>query len=175
MHLFISKKIFCHKCGGKLSKKNDNILVRKYCEKCGRFYYNNPLPAVAVVVRQNTGVLLVKRGIAPAKGLWALPGGFIEGAESPEKAALRELKEETGLKGKKARILGITAENTIFFGGILVIGVEVYGVSGKLKAGDDAAEAAYYEKNKIPFIPFRAHREFVKKSYGGENLSRRRE
>ena len=122
MHLFISKKIFCHKCGGKLSKKNDNVMVRKYCEKCGRFYYNNPLPAVAVVVRRGTEVLLVKRGIAPAKGLWALPGGFIEGAEPPEKAALRELREETGLKGKKTWILGISAENTIIFGGILVIG-----------------------------------------------------
>ena len=165
MQLFISKKKFCHKCGNRLSKKNDSTIVRKYCEKCGRFFYNNPLPAVAVVVKGKEGVLLVKRGIAPAKGLWALPGGFIEGAESPEKAALRELREETGLMGKAARVLGVVTENTVIFGGILVIGVEVTGISGRLKAGDDAAEAGFFEMKKMPLIPFRAHREFIKKSH----------
>lgn len=44
-------------------------------------------------------VLLVQRGEFPFKGMWALPGGFIRADESAEEAAVRELKEETGVSG----------------------------------------------------------------------------
>jgi len=44
-------------------------------------------------------VLLIKRGLEPYKGTWALPGGFIRVDESVDDCAKRELEEETGLKG----------------------------------------------------------------------------
>jgi bifunctional NMN adenylyltransferase/nudix hydrolase len=43
-------------------------------------------------------VLLIQRGQDPGKGLWALPGGFIEARETAYQSALRELEEETGLR-----------------------------------------------------------------------------
>lgn len=163
MGSFVSRKNFCHKCGGKLSEKKNGAVMRKYCTPCGSFFYDNPLPAVAVVVMRQDSVLLVKRGVAPARGFWALPGGFMEGAESPEKAALRELREETGLKGKSAEVIGVFTENTVIFGGIMVIGVEVKGATGVIAAGDDAAEAFFFERGRLPFVPFRSHRKLVSK------------
>jgi ADP-ribose pyrophosphatase YjhB (NUDIX family) len=51
----------------------------------------------SIAVFKGDTVLLVERGRAPWRGLWSLPGGSIEPDESPSEAALRELKEETGI------------------------------------------------------------------------------
>ncbi len=53
---------------------------------------------VDAVVVQSGHVLLVKRGAQPGKGLWAIPGGFLNQDERIEDAAIRELREETGIK-----------------------------------------------------------------------------
>jgi len=50
------------------------------------------------VVIQGGHILLVKRRSAPGKGLWALPGGFLNQEETARTACIRELREETGLK-----------------------------------------------------------------------------
>ena len=51
----------------------------------------------SIAVFKGDTVLLVQRGRAPFRGLWSLPGGSIEPGESAREAALRELKEETGI------------------------------------------------------------------------------
>lgn len=61
-----------------------------YCPKYPPVFYT----ADAVVV-QSGHILLVKRGAQPGKGLWALPGGFVNRYEDKRKAAIRELREET--------------------------------------------------------------------------------
>jgi len=74
---------------------------RLVCPACGWVNYENPIPSSAALVRNEKGeILLVKRGVEPGRGKWALPSGFIEIEETPEEACLRELKEETGLEGK---------------------------------------------------------------------------
>ncbi|HNY32761.1 MAG TPA: NUDIX domain-containing protein [Fibrobacteria bacterium] len=71
----------------------DGETIRDYCKQWGK----GPFLTVDSLVRCAGRVLVVTRGKRPGKGLWALPGGFLESFESMLDGARRELKEETGL------------------------------------------------------------------------------
>ncbi|MEA3470290.1 MAG: NUDIX hydrolase [Thermodesulfobacteriota bacterium] len=60
-------------------------------------YPDLPRVGVGAVVIQNDKVLLVKRGIPPSKGLWAIPGGNMKLGETLKETAEREIMEETGI------------------------------------------------------------------------------
>lgn len=66
-------------------------------EENKRVWGTGPFITVDALVRASGQVLLVRRGRAPGKGLWALPGGFLDGRERVLQGAIRELREETGL------------------------------------------------------------------------------
>ena len=103
-----------------------------------------PVPAVGVVCLRGNEVLLIRRGTPPRMGEWSLPGGRIEPGERAIDAALRELREETGVE---ARILGlidvvdgIFAEASRHY---VLIDYVAEWTSGEPVAGDDAAAAVF--------------------------------
>lgn len=90
------------------SLKREFTFIKKYKEGWASAPYAPTFVTVDSVVVQSGHVLVVKRGAEPGKGLWALPGGFVNQSEKLRVAAIRELVEETGIRlaeGKKAKEL----------------------------------------------------------------------
>ena len=157
------KKTFCPYCGTRLTEKICEGSLRLFCEHCDEPIYENPIPASCLVVVDNRNrVLLVKRSVAPKKGFWCLPGGFMELGESPEKAALRELKEETGLSGRIEMLLGVSSNPSALYHTVLMVGYLIRQYTGTLIAGDDAEDAGYYHYDELPEIAFDSHERFIR-------------
>ena len=160
------EKKFCHFCGNRLIKKEFEGSLRLFCEHCNDAIYENPIPATCtVVVDDRERVLLVKRNVPPMQGFWCLPGGFIELGETLYQAALRELEEETGLNGKIEMLLGATANPSVQYDTVLMVGYLVKSYSGALIAGDDAMDAAHFHYDELPEIAFESHRNFIRIYY----------
>ncbi len=153
---------FCPLCRFYLRRKQIDGRRKLVCQKCGWIYYKNPLPVVVCAVKNRENkILIAKRSFAPGKNKWALPGGFIESGEAPETACLRELEEETGLKGTVRRLIGVYIQKTRYYGSILVIGYEVSVSKNILSLNDELKEAAFFSKKDLPIIPFWSHRKII--------------
>lgn len=110
--------------------------------------------------QEGLSILLVKRGIPPYKGVWALPGGLVHDDESLEHAVERELQEETGVSINYL-------EQLYSFGAPKrdprnrVISVAYYGLvkpsTFKLKADTDVSEAAWFNTHALPKLAFDHH------------------
>lgn len=114
-----------------------------------------PVPAVGVVVLRGEEVLLVRRGRPPRQGQWSLPGGRIEWGETAREAALRELKEETGVEAELLGLIEVidavftsrtSGETTRHY---VLIDFAARWLSGEPVAGDDAAEARFVHHGEV--------------------------
>lgn len=88
--------------------------VRKYKEPFKALPYPPIFVTVDAVVVQSGHVLLVKRRARPGKGLWAMPGGFLNAGERIDNAVIRELREETKIKVPDAVLRGSLIEKKVF-------------------------------------------------------------
>jgi 8-oxo-dGTP diphosphatase len=103
-----------------------------------------PLAADCVVFDGEGRLLLIKRGREPFKDCYALPGGFVELGETAEAAALRELREETGVEGRIERLIGVYSDpGRDPRGHVVSVAFLISLVSGEAVGSDDAAEAAF--------------------------------
>ena len=136
--------------------------MKKPCPHCGGdvIMYRNPVPTVDVVIfvpgesSGGGGIVLVERLNSPFG--WALPGGFVDYGETCEKAAVREMKAETGLDVVLTGLLGVYSDpgrdprqhtmSVVYTG--LARDVSL------LKAGDDAGKAMVFEMGKLPELVF---------------------
>lgn len=140
------------------------------------FTYEYPRPAVTADIvlftlrARDLAVLLVRRAKAPFKGAWALPGGFVDKSEPLERAAARELSEETGVSGVVLEQLAAFGDpgrdprgHTISIAYVSFVAAETH----PLVAGDDASEAQWVALADLPIsqpvpIPARPRRRGAK-------------
>jgi len=103
-----------------------------------------PVPCVGVVCLRGPQVLLIRRGKPPRMGEWSIPGGRMEMGETVAAAALRELREETGVE---AELLGLieVLDHISEHGHAVLIDFAARWTAGEPVRGDDAAEAAFVD------------------------------
>lgn len=108
---------------------------------------SGPIPCVGVVCVRGDDVLLIRRGAAPMASAWAIPGGRIEWGEAAAAAALRELREETGVEADIVGLIevfdGLFAQAGVLTHHYLIAEYAARWKSGEPRAGDDAAEARF--------------------------------
>lgn len=103
----------------------------------------SPVPAVGVVCMRGGDVLLIRRGSPPRLGEWSLPGGRIEFGEPAEDAALRELREETGVTAELVGLIDVVDGLFPPDRHYVLVDYAARWIAGEPVAGDDAAEAAF--------------------------------
>ncbi len=136
---------YCPVCGRVMELGAIDGKERKFCPDCDFIDYKNPLPvAVAIAVKEKK-LLLIKRGIAPRKGAWGPPSGFIEVGETPEEACLRELKEETGVSGQVVRLIGVSRlGDKEIYGDMLMVRYLVKAGDEEITPGDEVEDARFF-------------------------------
>lgn len=114
------------------------------------------------ILNEKGEVLLQKRG----SGKWGFPGGALELGETPEMAAVREAKEETGLDVEVKRLIGIYTDCNVEYPNgdkahSIVIAYELNPVGGKLYCDmEETLELKYFSLEDVPELFCKQHEEF---------------
>jgi ADP-ribose pyrophosphatase YjhB (NUDIX family) len=104
--------------------------------------------AVGALARHQGALLMVRRGQEPEAGRWSVPGGRLEPGETVPMAVVREVEEETGLRSRCGDLVGwVERRGPAHHYVILDFHVTVTG--GALRAGGDAAEAAWIPLGEV--------------------------
>lgn len=109
---------------------------------------------VGALIIEGDRILLVERGREPLKGWWSLPGGAVEPGERLHEAALREVREETGLEVEIVSLIEIFERFLYDDSGVLeyhfvLMDYLCRPVRGELRAGDDAGSVAWFTESEL--------------------------
>lgn len=112
-----------------------------------------PVVAVGAIVYDPQGrVLLVERGKPPGEGLWTVPGGRLEAAETLAQGVAREVREETGLMvevGALACVVERMGDDHHF----VILDYVARVIGGELAAGSDARAAKWVDEGELQKLP----------------------
>jgi 8-oxo-dGTP diphosphatase len=119
-----------------------------------REYPDHPRVGVGAVVLRNGLILLVRRGVEPALGLWAIPGGGLNLGETLQEGAEREILEETGIVIRAgAPVFTCDSFERDEDGRVrfhyVIVDMSADYVSGDIRAADDAVEARWVSPAEI--------------------------
>jgi ADP-ribose pyrophosphatase YjhB (NUDIX family) len=146
-----AKVRFCPLCGASMTSRAvlpENSL-RKVCTQCGFVLFPGPKLVAGCLVIDAGKVLLLRRGIAPALGKWTFPGGYVDFGENAADAAVRETREEVGVRVTLGPLLGVFTDPQS-----VAITVVVYLAEAGPDAptlSDEASEVRYFGPDEIPW------------------------
>ncbi|MCY7419820.1 MAG: NUDIX hydrolase [Chloroflexi bacterium] len=142
---------FCSRCGAPLTlgEVPGEHRERLWCTTCGFIAYVNPRMVVTTLPVTDAGELvLLRRGIEPAYGTWAQPGGFLESDETAIQGAIRETQEEIGLIVEPTAISGIYSQPSA---AVVVVVYEARIVGGQVRTTTEAIEVSSFRPEAVPW------------------------
>jgi ADP-ribose pyrophosphatase YjhB (NUDIX family) len=140
----------CPRCAGPLTQADGRV----ECEACGLVHWAHSATAVAALVSDEEGsVLLARRAHEPYAGRWDSPGGFLEEGEAPLDGLRREILEETGLTVEPGEFRG--AHVDVYGEGpdspsVLNLVWEATAVAGDMAPADDVSELRWFAAAGLP-------------------------
>ncbi|GAB2180177.1 NUDIX domain-containing protein [Denitratisoma sp. agr-D3] len=141
---------------------------------CGFVHWDNPVPVVMAVVEylapgETEGRILLARNRAWAEGTLGLIAGYLEKGEWPEAAAVRELREETGLVAETAALIG----NYFFERKNQVLLAYHLRAGGEIRLNEELAEYRLFAPDAVPPLPTAIGRimaDWLRRRYGLDYL-----
>lgn len=161
---------FCPSCGGTLQQRllKQGDPQRLVCAACGFVFYLDPKVAVGTIIRgDDSRIVLVRRAIEPGYGLWVFPGGYVDRGEEIRAAAIREAREEAGLRVRLDGLLNIYS-----YPGrpLIVIVYAATALGGELCPDDECLEVRLFSPDEIPWneLAFPSTHEALRDYFSGE-------
>src|SRR5574341_269012 len=165
----VDKFKYCPLCGTPFTQGQVAQRTRPLCPNCGFIYYRNPFPAVSVLVIHNNKILLGKRLGEPGQGKWALPSGYVEFEDDFLSAAIREVKEETGLDIEIISILNVQSAFLSVEYHFLGIYLLAQVIGGRLNPGDDLEDVNWFSLSEpLPEMAFPPDVDLIQTYSNGE-------
>jgi ADP-ribose pyrophosphatase YjhB (NUDIX family) len=145
---------FCPICGNPLEERFAFQQMRSVCPVCSFIHFHDPKVAVIGMVTWDDHVLLIRRGVEPMKGKWALPGGYMDAGEMPADALARELREEVGVEveiEELADIFPMAGPGVLNSGIVIAYHARIRrDEPPALACDDDVCEAAWFQRDNLP-------------------------
>jgi ADP-ribose pyrophosphatase YjhB (NUDIX family) len=151
----VEKFKYCPLCGTSFAQAQIAQKTRPLCPNCGFVFYRNPYPTVSILLIHDNKVLLGKRSAEPGQGKWALPSGYIEFEDDFLTAAIREVKEETGVTIEILSILNVQSAFLPPEYHYLTIYLLARPTGGRLHPQDDLADVNWFSLSEpLPDLAF---------------------
>lgn len=145
---------FCPRCATPFVH-SDMLGAPPTCARCGFVHFLDPKLVAVVVVEHEGKILLGRRNIEPARGMWSFLGGYVSRGEKVEDAAVREVREEANVRVALEGLLNLYSEqdnpHVLAVYGARVIDDDI---SGLVAQPDEVSELAFVRLQDMPELAF---------------------
>ena len=153
---------FCVNCGATLVPREIEGRMHEACPNDDFVLWHDPKVVTAVVVEAPGGVLLGRRGIEPGRGLWCLPGGFVNDDEGPLDAAVRECREEIGAAVEVTGLVGVYHIAKADAPSMVGVAYRAQLEDGqRAQPGNEMLELRVFPLDSLPPLAFPSHRQIL--------------